>query len=88
MFLGACCMFLIIHICCAKIEAGSIETKLSLQLFIAVILLRRVFCLIHMKLRLLVALLLPVWLAAQNRYDVVIDEIMADPSPIISLPDN
>jgi len=41
-----------------------------------------------MKLLLLVALLLPVWLAAQNRYEVVIDEIMADPSPVIGLPDN
>ncbi len=41
-----------------------------------------------MKSLLLVTLLLPVWLVAQNRYDVVIDEIMADPSPAIGLPDN
>lgn len=88
MFLGACCMFLIIHICCAKIAAGSIETKLSVQLFITSILLNSVFYLLFMKSLLLVTLLLPAWLVAQNRYDVVIDEIMADPSPSIGLPEN
>src|SRR5688572_27281403 len=33
------------------------------------------------RLLLLIILLLPVVLLAQNRYDVVIDEIMADPTP-------
>src|SRR5436190_1726499 len=37
---------------------------------------------------LLASFLLPVSLAAQNRYDVVIDEIMADPTPQIGLPNN
>ena len=37
---------------------------------------------------LLVLLLLPLYSLAQNRYDVVIDEIMADPTPQISLPSN
>src|ERR1043166_192585 len=37
---------------------------------------------------LLVSFLLPVSLAAQNRYDLVIDEIMADPTPQIGLPNN
>lgn len=33
-------------------------------------------------------LLLSVPIAAQNRYDVVIDEIMTDPAPVVSLPTN
>jgi hypothetical protein len=33
-------------------------------------------------------LLLPTFVSAQSRYDVVIDEIMADPSPQIALPSN
>ena len=36
----------------------------------------------------LILLFLPLYTLAQNRYDVVIDEIMADPTPQISLPSN
>jgi hypothetical protein len=37
---------------------------------------------------LLILLFLPLYSLTQNRYDVVIDEIMADPTPQISLPSN
>ncbi len=38
--------------------------------------------------KLLVVIFLPFFVTAQNRYDVVIDEIMADQTPPVSLPSN
>lgn len=88
MFLTAFCMFHCFHLSCKNRDAsylrqiiiGNFSLKSNCKG------LHNLVCMIFFRLFLL--LLLPTFALAQNRYDIVIDEIMADPAPQVSLPPN
>jgi hypothetical protein len=76
----------------AKVKADKQYTKFKNDFFLYAFPFYKVLTnLVLMKkvnLLLIVILFLPLIVASQNRYDVVIDELMADPSPQIGLPAN
>jgi hypothetical protein len=91
MFLSAFRMFNYLYQSGAKVKVRAQYTKFRNGFFCIIMISLALINLLLMKiinLLLIVLSFLPVITLSQNRYDVVIDELMADPSPQIGLPTN